>query len=174
MKNNNNNNRTNVSVSYALRRQCYSKGISLFDDRLNPKTQTRLMNECARSGKNLNNIQNFNSVGYGVPPRPERARAIRNADPKLSMSAHDAMFLAADPFYTFKKLRYIPELPVYFNKESIKNMHGHEVWGVLPEFFPGPTNKPAPKPKMKPPVAKKPAAKTPAHRRPPARRDQRS
>lgn len=140
MKNNNKNN-VNVSIAHALRKRCYEKGISLYDNKtLGPKTQTRLVSECSRSGKNLNNIQNFNTMVYGVPPRPERARAIRGADPKMSVG--NAFMLSADPFYGFKNWRYVPDLP-----KNIKNTYGHEIWGVLPEFFPGPKNKPAPKKK---------------------------
>lgn len=140
----------NTSVNHhTLRKQCYSRGVSMYDTQtLQPKTLQRILKDCYASGANANAVRNANTRDYGVPPKAERARAIRAENP--GMTVKEALMLAEDPFFTFKNLRYYPELPVPGVPKTLKYTVGHDVWGILPEFFPGPdpnnkTNAPPPK-----------------------------
>ncbi|MGA1240843.1 MAG: hypothetical protein ACO3XZ_08950, partial [Ilumatobacteraceae bacterium] len=61
----------NISVPHRLKKRCYNKGVSLYNERtLEPKNVNRVAKNCSNDTK-----INENSVMYGVPPRPERARA---------------------------------------------------------------------------------------------------
>jgi len=127
----------NISISHDLKKKCYSKGISLYNKDLKHKSEKRLFDECNLSSSNkMKQVQNENTIGFGVPPRPERARAIRMERPKTSV--RNAMALARDPFYSFKNPKYLPHTPVYGNKASLAHTKGHNVWNIMPKFFPGP------------------------------------
>ena len=137
----------NVSV---LKKTCYDKGISLYDSRtLKPKDRDRLAKECSNGSGVVQG--NRNTAMYGVPPRPERARAIRNAQPNLTVQ--EAMNLAESPFYSFKNPMYMKGSPIAGNKNSLYYTIGHDVWTIVPEYFPGPSRTNA-----KPPVKKVPTA----------------
>lgn len=135
----------NASV---LKKRCYEKGISMYNNRtLKPKDTERLMKECANGSKVKGNE---NTMAYGVPPRPERARAIRKEQPEITVQ--EAMDLAVSPFYSFKNPMYLQGSPVGYNKNSLFYTIGHDVWTIVPEYFPGPSKN------TKPPVKKVPTA----------------
>lgn len=138
-------NNKNVSV---LKKTCYEKGISLYDNRtLKPKDRDRLAKECAAADGSGGVRGNRNTMMYGVPPRPERARAIRNERPDLTVQ--EAMNLAESPFYSFKNPMYMKGSPIAGNKNSLFYTIGHDVWTIVPEYFPGPSRNNA-----KPPAKK--------------------
>jgi hypothetical protein len=131
----------NISVPNRLKKRCYNKGVSLFNERtLEPKNIERVVKNCSNDTK-----INGNSVMYGVPPRPERARAVRKERPTLTVNEALAI---AEPFYSFKNPMYLPSSPVPGNRNSLYYTIGHDVWTVVPEYFPGPSTnakRPAPK-----------------------------
>lgn len=141
-------NQNNVSVPKNLKKRCYDKGISLYNKTLAPKTTQRLTSECAN---NSGVHGNENTLGYAVPPLPERALAILQVQPNLTVE--EAMRIAQSPFYSFKKPMYLVGSPVRGNKNTLAYTIGHDVWTILPEYFPGP---PA---DAKRPVKKVPTAK---------------
>lgn len=142
-------NQNNVSVPKTLKKRCYEKGISLYNNKtLAPKTMNRLTSECAN---NSGVPGNENTLGYGVPPLPERALAILRAQPNLTVE--EAIRTAQSPFYSFNKPMYLVGSPVGGNKNTLAYTIGHDVWTILPEYFPGP---PA---NAKRPVKKVPTAK---------------
>ena len=152
----------NASV---LKNRCYEKGISMYNNRtLKPKDTERLMKECANGSSKVKG--NENTMAYGVPPRPERARAIRKEQPQISVQ--EAMALAASPFYSFKNPMYLQGSPVGYNKNSLFYTIGHDVWTIMPEYFPGPS-----KTNTKRPVKKvSTAAQTLRQKEQDAKRDQ--
>jgi hypothetical protein len=136
------NNNRNISV---LRSKCYARGVSMYNSNtLEPKTLKRIYKECTTN--NITKFTDANWRNYGVPPKSERARAIRNANP--GMSVKDALVYASDPFFSFKNPRYMPDEPLPGRPNTLSRSHGHNVWTILPTYFPGP-NKPKPKPKPK-------------------------
>lgn len=127
-------NRNNVSIPIRLKKRCYDKGISIYNaTTLAPKTMNQLEKECAKNSKTKGNE---NTIAYGVPPLPERARAIRNALPNKSVS--DVIVLAQYPFFSFKNPMYLPKTPLPGNKKTLVYTLGHNVWTILPNYFPGP------------------------------------
>lgn len=139
----------NISIPNSLKKKCYEKGISLYNHRLEPKNMNRLVRECANPS---NDLKNENTTAYKVPPRPERARAVRKAQPHLSVN--EALALAADPFYSFENPMYLPGSPIRGNKNSLSYTIGHDVWTIVPNFFPGPpANAPRPDRKKTVPTA---------------------
>jgi hypothetical protein len=136
----------NVSV---LKKRCYEKGVSMYNNRtLKPKDDDRLAKECANGSKVKGNE---NTMAYGVPPRPERARAIRKERPEITVQ--EAIALAAAPFYSFKNPTYLPGSPVGYNKNSLFYTIGHDVWTIVPEYFPGPSKTNTKRPVKKVPTA---------------------
>lgn len=144
----------NISIPSNLKKRCYEKGISLYNHRLEPKNQNRLVRECA-NGSSVHG--NENTKAYGVPPRPERARAVRKAQPHLTVN--EALALA-EPFYSFENPMYLPGSPIRGNKNSLSYTIGHDVWTIVPNYFSGPSaNAPRPNRKKTLPTAEQTRAK---------------
>lgn len=153
-----NNKMQNVSV---LRSKCYARGVSMYNaNTLEPKPLKRIYKECSNNATNFTNASWRN---YGVPPKSERARAIREANP--GMSVKDALMLAADPFFSFKKLRYMAEEPLPGRPNTRSRSYGHNVWNIMPSYFPGPNKPSNVKTKMKPPLSKPPPKEKRVYRR---------
>lgn len=127
----------NISIPYALKRKCYNKGISLFDEKtLEPKTLKRVEHECNSKNNNIELFMNKNSLYFGVPPLPERARAILENNPW--MSKKNALMYASNPFYTLKNPTYNAVSPIPGKPHTFPDAN-HNVWMILPEFFPAPS-----------------------------------
>jgi hypothetical protein len=122
----------NISVPSSMKKRCYNKGVSLYDERtLEPKSTNRLLKNCDNETK-----RNENTLAYGVPPRPERARAVRKALPQLTVNEAIAL---ADPFYSFENPMYLPGSPIPGRKNTLYYTIGHDVWTIVPDYFPGPS-----------------------------------
>lgn len=134
--NNININRKNVPNT--IKRKCYEKGVSMYDlgkNKVMKKNVSILRKQCANNNNKLhNNVVNKNTQQYRVPPKPERVLAIMKKN-NNKPSFNNAVKRAEDPFYNFTNLRYFPTTPIpYSRKTWPKN---HEVYSILPSYFPG-------------------------------------
>lgn len=126
-----------------LRKECYSKGVSLFDMKtLKLRHPSVLKTMCSHKNLKTNknniytvreNLQNINSLFSKVPPYQERVKAIMK-NQKVNRASAEAF--AADPFYTFKNPRYFARSPMIGRPNTFPK--NHEVWNILPNYFPGP------------------------------------
>lgn len=143
--NNNNNNKSkktaaNVNRSNVpknLKKNCYAKGISLYElhnNKVVKKNVSVLKSQCA--SKNAKQHANENVKRYGVPPKPERVLAImqlQNNQPAFK----NAVRFANDPFYNFGNPVYLPVSPVPYSRKTWPTKKQHVVYTILPNYFPG-------------------------------------
>lgn len=135
----NNNGINRKDVPNAIKRQCYEKGVSMYElgkTNVVKKNVSILRKQCT-SKQPPNDVVNENTKRYGVPPKPERVLAIMKKN-NSKPSFKNAVKRAEDPFYNFGNLRYFPTTPIpYSRKTWPKN---HEVYSILPSYFPGANN----------------------------------
>jgi hypothetical protein len=137
----NNNNINRKEVPNSIKRQCYEKGVSMYElgnNKVVKKNVSILRKHCANN-KAHKDVVDENTKRYGVPPKPERVLAIMKTN-SSKPSFKNAVKRANDPFYNFGNLRYFPTTPIpYSQKTWPKN---HEVYSILPAYFPGTKNVP--------------------------------
>ena len=124
-----------------MKKNCYSKGVSLFQlnkNKVTKKNVSILKKQCSNKPNNKN--QNKNTKLYGVPPKPERVLAIMyhaNTKPMYK----NAVRLANDPFYNFGIPTYLPVTPRAYKPNTWPTSKQHKVYQILPNYFPGRKNK---------------------------------
>ena len=128
-------NRSNVPTN--LKKNCYAKGISMYELRNNKVTKKNvsvLKSQCA--SKNANKNANKNVKRYGVPPKPERVLAIMQLQ-NNKPSFKNAVRFANDPFYNFGNPVYLPVSPIPYSRKTWPTKKQHVVYTILPKYFPG-------------------------------------
>jgi hypothetical protein len=136
--NNNNYNNKNIKINrnnvpIKLKKNCYTKGISMYElnkNKVVKKNLSVIKHQCQQIPNNT--VINDNWVkSYGVPPKPERVLAILKSN-RSRPSYENAVRHANNPFYNFKNPKYLPISPIPHITKT--RPFKHEVYNILPYF----------------------------------------